>query len=144
MTGNKFQLKFWHPLTRELIERVVTSIAEVRQQAEVAFEMYRSEGVDYYPGIAVWSGDDDPANSLTICATPEGYALIYTDEDYLQTVTASGREPDGAAQRIQLDDFIEVPNRAFLDKEAALGIVAAWMESGTLPDDADFTNEIYE
>ena len=144
MTGNKHHLKFWHPVTREEIGRVVTSVTEVQQQTEVAYEMYRSEGVDYYPGIALWSDPDDPANSLTIGAAPDGYAVIYTDEEYLQTVTTSGRAPDGVFLSIQLDDFIEVPSRCFIEKQAALDIVAHWMTSGSLPESAEFTNELYE
>jgi hypothetical protein len=123
---------------------VVSSMPEVRQQAEVAFEMYRSADVDYFPGVAVWRDPEDPANSLTICVIPDCIALIHTDEDYFQRVTDSGREPDGLMRRIQLDDFIEVPDRCFTEKEAALETVAFWMENGTLPESANFTANLFE
>ncbi|MBA9007272.1 hypothetical protein [Thermomonospora cellulosilytica] len=141
--GGSHYLRYWHPTSREENGCEVCSVADVAEKVRQAEEAYRQAWVDYLPGVSIWREADVPEDSLSLGAAPDGWAIVHTDSEFLQMATRSGSEPDGVLRRVQFDDFLEIPNVCFIDKNLAVEVIALWMTSGELMDEVGFSDDLF-
>lgn len=138
-----YYLRYWEPTTRKETGQHVRSVGEVAKVADLIGEAYRQAEVAYLPGLALWRGVEEPENSLSLGIAPDGWAIVHTSEEFLQTVTRGSREPDGVRRPVQFDDFLEIPTVCFIERELALETVARWMATGELLSEAGFSEDLF-
>jgi hypothetical protein len=136
-------VRCWHPVTREESGREATSAEDVAEMAKQAANEYRDAKVDFLPGLALWRGVDVPENSLTLGVALDGWAIIYTDEEFLQKITRGPGELDGVCRKIQLDDFLDIPSVCFIPQDLAMNTISFWIATGQLLEAAGFSNDLF-
>lgn len=140
--SNTVYLRYWLPGNKETGFEV-SSVDEVVATAALVVNRYREAGVDYLPGIALWRTADTPENSLTFGIHPDGWAVIYTNEEYFQVVTRGSSGPRGVIYRVLLDDFLEIPAACFISRELAIQAISYWFSTGRALEAAGFSNDLF-
>lgn len=127
MTADRIHLRYWEPRGSTHVDRVISTVDELLREVDVAVRKYRDVGAEWYPGVSLAWGVEDPEDSISIAVAPDGWAIIYTDQHYWQRVTRGGLEPDGTYRNVKFDDYLAIGTSCFIDRHKAIGLVEAWM-----------------
>ncbi|GAA3485653.1 hypothetical protein [Streptomyces yanii] len=141
MTAEHY-LRFWHPTTNREAGLEVSQVEQVVTAAEKALELYREAGVEDFPGLSLWRGEDIPEESLNIGVSQDGWVLIHTSEDFWQAVTRSTDHPGGPLRRVIFDDSLEISARCFIDRVLAIEAIAHWLKGDGLLEAANFSEDL--
>ena len=141
--GGAHYLTYWNVSLDAEVEVEVTRVNEVAAHADAALTAYRETDFGYSPGLTVMRGVRIPEDSLGVCVSSDGWAIIHTNDEYFQTVTHSDRELDGMCQRVWFGDILEVPSICFIDRESAVAVIDAWMSRGELLEAAGFSDDLF-
>jgi hypothetical protein len=129
---------YWNQGSIERQSQPVSSEAEVEKLAAGLLAQYEAAG-DIAPGIELRR--DASGAGLSIAVTADGWALIHTDQDFVQHCTRGSSSDDDAALEVMWEESQSVPKSWFIAKQPALRGVARYIADGGLADEITWSDD---
>lgn len=123
---NNSKIFYWEPGRSESKERVVSGVTEVEELVDELLVHRRPTSP--LPGLELQGNQGD---SLSIAASPTGWALIHTDAKLVQHCTKRPESDNNSSFDVKWEEITPIPAQWFIPKPLAVAGLEQWLGDGT-------------